>query len=144
MQADLEDMTDLIEMREEMSNLVIGAMKEAEEYQDSFERYAYLWTDDPQEFMKNFLIYGRAVTPEDLDTQAEETLSKMPPSLTQFQQQVCARGLTPAIPAPSPGGSAAHWACIKPWVKGFYFFKTYFKDVIYLFERGREGGEERA
>ncbi|XP_006734337.1 dynein heavy chain 17, axonemal [Leptonychotes weddellii] len=86
--ADLEDMTDLIEMREEMSNLVISAMKEAEEYQDSFERYSYLWMDDPQEFMKNFLIYGRAVTPEDLDTRAEETLSKTPPSLTQFQQQI--------------------------------------------------------
>ncbi|XP_025715360.1 dynein axonemal heavy chain 17 isoform X2 [Callorhinus ursinus] len=86
--ADLEDMTDLIEMREEMSNLVISAMKEAEEYQDSFERYSYLWMDDPQEFMKNFLIYGHTVTPEDLDTRAEETLSKTPPSLTQFQQQI--------------------------------------------------------
>ncbi|XP_027968229.1 dynein heavy chain 17, axonemal [Eumetopias jubatus] len=86
--ADLEDMTDLIEMREEMSNLVISAMKEAEEYQDSFERYSYLWMDDPQEFMKNFLIYGHTVTPEDLDTRAEETLSKAPPSLTQFQQQI--------------------------------------------------------
>lgn len=31
------------------------AMKEAEEYQDSFERHSYLWTTHPQEFMKNFL-----------------------------------------------------------------------------------------
>ncbi|XP_057571174.1 dynein axonemal heavy chain 17 [Hippopotamus amphibius kiboko] len=85
---DLEDMTDLIEMREEISSLVVSAMKEAEEYQDSFERYSYLWMDDPQEFMKNFLIYGRAVSPEDLDTRAEETLPKTPPTLTQFQQQI--------------------------------------------------------
>ncbi|KAB1266021.1 Dynein heavy chain 17; axonemal [Camelus dromedarius] len=85
---DLEDTTDLIEMREEISSLVITAMKEAEEYQDSFERYSYLWVDDPQEFMKNFLTYGRAISPEDLDARAEETLPKTPPTLTQFQQQM--------------------------------------------------------
>ena len=87
-QADLEDMSDLIETREELSNLVLSAMKEAEEYQDSFERYSYLWMDDPQEFMKNFLIYGRAATLDDLDTRAEEALPKTPPTLAQFQQQV--------------------------------------------------------
>ena len=81
-------MTDLTELREEMSNLVLGAVKEAEEYQDSFERYSYLWADDPQEVMKNFLTFGRAVSPEDLDTRAEETLPKRPPTLAQFQQQV--------------------------------------------------------
>lgn len=90
-QADLEDMTDLIEMREEMSNLVISAMKEAEEYQDSFERYSYLWTDDPQEFMKHFLVYGRAVAPEDLDHRAQEAVPKTLPNLAQFQQQVRVR-----------------------------------------------------
>lgn len=104
-------MTDLIEMREEMSNLVISAMKEAEEYQDSFERYSYLWMDDPQEFMKNFLIYGRAVTPEDLDTRAEETLSKTPPSLTQFQQQVRVPASSSLQFLPPPqGAGAAHMA----------------------------------
>uniref|UniRef100_A0A673VKH9 Dynein axonemal heavy chain 17 n=1 Tax=Suricata suricatta TaxID=37032 RepID=A0A673VKH9_SURSU len=86
--ADLEDMTDLIEMREELSNLVISTMKAAQEYQDSFERYAYLWVDDPQEFMKNFLIYGCVVTPDDMDIRPEEALPKSPPSLAQFQEQI--------------------------------------------------------
>ncbi|ELW68256.1 Dynein heavy chain 17, axonemal [Tupaia chinensis] len=85
---DLEDMTDLIEMREEVSSLVINAMKEAEEYQDSFERYSYLWLDDLREFMKNFLIFGRAATQEDLDTRTDETMPKTPPTLAQFQQQI--------------------------------------------------------
>ncbi|XP_008590720.1 PREDICTED: dynein heavy chain 17, axonemal-like [Galeopterus variegatus] len=85
---DLEDITDLIEMREEVSNLVINAMKEAEEYQDSFERYSYLWMDDLQEFMRNFLIFGHAVTPEELDAQIDETAPKTPPTLAQFQQQI--------------------------------------------------------
>uniref|UniRef100_A0A2K5MWZ2 Dynein axonemal heavy chain 17 n=1 Tax=Cercocebus atys TaxID=9531 RepID=A0A2K5MWZ2_CERAT len=85
---DLEDNTELIEMREEVSSLVINAMKEAEEYQDSFERYSYLWTDDLQEFMNNFLIYGCAVTAEDLETQTDDTIPKTPPTLAQFQQQI--------------------------------------------------------
>lgn len=82
-------MTDLIEMREEVSSLVIGALKVAEEYQDSFERYSYLWVDDLQEFMKNFLIFGHAPTPEELDTKMDDTIPKTPPTLAQFQQQVC-------------------------------------------------------
>ncbi|GAB1297122.1 Dynein axonemal heavy chain 17 [Apodemus speciosus] len=85
---DLEDITDLIEMREEVSSLVIGALKVAEEYQDSFERYSYLWVDDLQEFMKNFLIFGHAPTPEELDTKTDDTIPKTPPSLAQFQQQI--------------------------------------------------------
>uniref|UniRef100_A0A096NT81 Dynein axonemal heavy chain 17 n=2 Tax=Papio anubis TaxID=9555 RepID=A0A096NT81_PAPAN len=85
---DLEDNTELIEMREEVSSLVINAMKEAEEYQDSFERYSYLWTDDLQEFMNNFLIYGCAVTAEDLETRTDDTIPKTPPTLAQFQQQI--------------------------------------------------------
>ncbi|XP_066093696.1 dynein axonemal heavy chain 17 isoform X2 [Saccopteryx bilineata] len=86
--SDLEDMADLNEMREEMSNTVLSALKEAEEYQDSFERYSYLWLDNLQESMKNFLTYGCAFTPEDLDFRAEELVPKTPPSLTQFQQQI--------------------------------------------------------
>lgn len=88
LQVDLEDMADLLEMREEVSNLVIGAMKEAEEYQDSLERYSYLWAESLQESMRNFLLYGRAVTSDDLDVRAEEPLPKAPPTLAQFQQQV--------------------------------------------------------
>nr|XP_020013652.1 dynein heavy chain 17, axonemal [Castor canadensis] len=85
---DLEDMTDLMEMKEEVSSLVVNAMKEAEEHQDSFERYSYLWMDDLQEFMKNFLIFGHAPTVEELDTRTDETIPKTPPTLNQFQQQI--------------------------------------------------------
>lgn len=109
LQTDLEDTTDLIEMREEVSSLVIGAMKVAEEYQDSFERYSYLWVDDLQEFMKNFLIFGHAPTLEELDTRMDDTIPKTPPTLAQFQLQVCV--LEPCVfvcsPPPPPPSSPA-------------------------------------
>ncbi|XP_004592923.2 dynein axonemal heavy chain 17 [Ochotona princeps] len=85
---DLEDITDLIEMREELSTLVINAMKEAEEYQESIERFSYLWTDDPQEFMRNFLIFGHVPTQEELDTRTDDMVPKAQPTLAQFQQQI--------------------------------------------------------
>ncbi|XP_010617035.1 dynein heavy chain 17, axonemal [Fukomys damarensis] len=85
---DLEDTTDLIEMREELCTLVINAMKEAEEYQDTLEKYSYLWMDDLQEFMKNFLIFGHTPTPEELDTLTQDAVPKSPPGLAQFQQQI--------------------------------------------------------
>ncbi|XP_006886407.1 PREDICTED: dynein heavy chain 17, axonemal [Elephantulus edwardii] len=85
---DLEDMADLIDMREEVSNLVVSAIKEAEEYQDSFERYSYLWMGDLQESMKHFLAFGRTLMPEESDVHIDENLPKTPPTLEQFQQQI--------------------------------------------------------
>lgn len=75
-------------MREEVANLVVGAMKQGEEYEDSFEKYSYLWMDDPHEFMQRFLTFGRALTTEELESHAEEYLPHVAPTLEQFQLQV--------------------------------------------------------
>lgn len=82
-------------MREELSTQVLSAMKEAEEYQDSMEKYSYLWTDDLQEFMHNFLVFGHVPTAEELDTRTDAPVPKTPPALTQFQEQV-----SPGLPRP--------------------------------------------
>ncbi|NXE57526.1 DYH17 protein, partial [Casuarius casuarius] len=85
---DLEDMADLSEMREEVVLLVVSVMKQASEYEASFETYSHLWLDDPQEFLQQFLTFGRALTPEELELHAEESLPHVPPTLGQFQQQI--------------------------------------------------------
>lgn len=85
-------MGELIEMREEVSNIVVNAMKQGEEYQDSFEKYSYLWMDDPQEFMQRFLTFGHALTQEELESHAEEYLPHVAPTLEQFQLQVRREG----------------------------------------------------
>lgn len=112
MQTDLEDITDLIEMREELSTLVINAMKEAEEYQESIERFSYLWTDDPQEFMRNFLFFGHVPTQEELDTRTDDMVPKAQPTLAQFQQQV-----RPAL-RPSGQSPSARCCCYSSPVDG--------------------------
>ncbi|XP_019398323.1 PREDICTED: dynein heavy chain 17, axonemal [Crocodylus porosus] len=84
----LEDMSDLLEMREEVVSLAISAMKQGEEYEDSFEKYSYLWMDNPREFMQQFLTFGRGLTLEELESHAEEYLPHTPPPLQQFQLQI--------------------------------------------------------
>ncbi|KAJ7315905.1 hypothetical protein JRQ81_002067 [Phrynocephalus forsythii] len=86
--SDLEDTGELLEMREEVANLVVSAMKQGEEYEDSFEKYSYLWMDDPHEFMQRFLTFGRALTTEELESHAEEYLPHVAPTLEQFQLQI--------------------------------------------------------
>uniref|UniRef100_A0A670I3P5 Dynein axonemal heavy chain 17 n=1 Tax=Podarcis muralis TaxID=64176 RepID=A0A670I3P5_PODMU len=85
---DLEDMGELMEIREEIGNIVVNAMKQGEEYEDSFEKYSYLWMDDPHEFMQRFLTFGHALTTEELESHAEEYLPHVAPTLDQFQLQI--------------------------------------------------------
>uniref|UniRef100_A0A670I2K3 Dynein axonemal heavy chain 17 n=1 Tax=Podarcis muralis TaxID=64176 RepID=A0A670I2K3_PODMU len=55
---------------------------------NSFEKYSYLWMDDPHEFMQRFLTFGHALTTEELESHAEEYLPHVAPTLDQFQLQI--------------------------------------------------------
>ena len=37
------------------------------EYRDSYNSYAYLWVDDRQEFLQQFLLYGHMLTQEEIE-----------------------------------------------------------------------------
>ena len=58
------------------------------EYRNSFENYAYLWVDDRQEFLRQFLLYGHVLTPEEIEAAGEEGVAETPPSLVQYKEQV--------------------------------------------------------
>ncbi|XP_078257485.1 dynein axonemal heavy chain 17-like [Rhinoraja longicauda] len=87
-QIDLEEMADLSEMREEVMSQVINVMKQAEEYEDSFDDYSYLWVDDRNEFLEEFLIYGRVLTQEEIESYGEGGVPPTPPTLQQFKDQI--------------------------------------------------------
>ena len=61
---------------------------QALEYQNSYEGYAYLWVGDRQEFLRQFLLYGHVLTPEEIEVAGEEGVAESPPSLGQFKEQV--------------------------------------------------------
>ena len=46
---------------------VSAAIVEVCEYRDSYNSYAYLWVDDRQEFLQQFLLYGHMLTQEEIE-----------------------------------------------------------------------------
>lgn len=57
-------------------------------HRNSFDNYSYLWVDDRQEFMRQFLLYNHVLTTEEIEAHAEEGVPECPPTLDQFKEQV--------------------------------------------------------
>src|ERR1700733_13607845 len=63
----LDHMQDLADLRTEFVHNVIA---KANEYRALFNKYAYLWVDDRQEFMRQFLLYGHVLKQEEIEANA--------------------------------------------------------------------------
>jgi len=87
-QPDLEDMQELSDMRSDLMDRVTAVMNRAAEYKASFDPFSYLWTDDRNEFMRQFLVYNHQITIEEIEAHAEDGLPETPPSLKQFRETV--------------------------------------------------------
>ncbi|GCC26775.1 hypothetical protein chiPu_0005195 [Chiloscyllium punctatum] len=87
-QADMEDMADLVDMRQNLMDSIQQVMAKCCNYQNSFEQYAYLWVDDRKEFMRQFLLYGHVLTAEEIEAHAEDGVPESPPTLEQYKEQV--------------------------------------------------------
>lgn len=65
---------------------------QANEFSHSFETYSYLWLDDRECYMQQFLTYGRQLTADELELVAldDGTAPKPnPPNMELFREQVC-------------------------------------------------------
>jgi dynein heavy chain len=87
-QADMEDQDELSEMRSELMERVQNIMNKANEYRSSFDNYSYLWVDDRNEFMRQFLLYNHVLTQEEIEAHAEDGVPESPPTLVQFKEQI--------------------------------------------------------
>lgn len=87
-QHDLEQKTDLSDAKQDLMERVHSILTKANEYKDSFNKYAYLWVDDRKEFMRQFLLYNHVLTPEEIEAHAETGVPESPPTLEQFKEQV--------------------------------------------------------
>ena len=79
---------ELSDIREEILSRVSSAVAQAIKYRDSYNTYAYLWVDDRQVFLEQFLLYGHVLTQEEIEQAGEEGVPEEPPTLTQFKSQV--------------------------------------------------------
>ncbi|KAM9308794.1 LOW QUALITY PROTEIN: dynein axonemal heavy chain 11 [Gastrophryne carolinensis] len=87
-QNDLDEMTDLSEMRQEIMNRVTIVISKVLDYRHTFDSYSYLWTDDRSEFMKQFLLYGHVLTTEEIEAHADHGVPESPPTIEQFKGQI--------------------------------------------------------
>ena len=81
-------MEELSAMRNELMERVQTVMNKGLDYRNSFDNYAYLWVDDRNEFMRQFLLYNHVLTTEEIEAHAEEGVPENPPTLDQFKGQV--------------------------------------------------------
>ncbi|TGZ69565.1 hypothetical protein CRM22_003672 [Opisthorchis felineus] len=94
----------LLQMKQTILTRVHDATQKALAYQSGFDRYSYLWIDDRNECMQQFLTYGRILTLDELDAleaiRSTTTISTeegqptphgivpKPPTLEQFKEQI--------------------------------------------------------
>ena len=81
-------MSDLADKRTELMNRVTSVLHKAADFRNTYDSYAYLWVDDRNEFMRQFLLYNHVLTTEEIEAHAEEGVPECPPTLEQFKGQV--------------------------------------------------------
>ncbi len=75
-------------MREEIITRVSSVVTQAAKYRDSYSTYSYLWVDDRQVFLGQFLLYSHVLTQEEIEQAGDEGVPEDPPTLSKFKSQV--------------------------------------------------------
>lgn len=71
---------------------IFFVFQQANEYCLGFESYSYLWLDDRQMYMDQFITYARQLTMEEMDlVNLGDSLAPKPvaPTMAQYKEQVC-------------------------------------------------------
>ncbi|KAM7383622.1 hypothetical protein PAMP_003257 [Pampus punctatissimus] len=87
-QSVMDDMLDLLDLRQEIMERVENVLKTAINYQRKFDCYAHLWQDDRVEFLSQFLMYGHALTIEEIGACRADLLPESPPTVDNFKEQI--------------------------------------------------------
>ena len=64
---DVDEIAELSDIRDEILSRVQKGINAALQYKDTFNSYSYLWVDDKQEFMRQFLLYGHMLTSDEIE-----------------------------------------------------------------------------
>ncbi|KAM6995333.1 dynein axonemal heavy chain 11 [Tautogolabrus adspersus] len=84
----MDDMLDLLELRQEIMEQVEKVLKKAINYQRKFDCYTHLWQDDRAEFLSQFLLFGRLLTAEEMEAYEADALPESPPTINNFKEQI--------------------------------------------------------
>ncbi|CAH1128373.1 unnamed protein product [Ceutorhynchus assimilis] len=77
--------------KNDICSKVMEGVDAAHTYQKEFDEYYTLWDEDRQEVLRQFLLYGRTLTPDEMDRVHEEgsdAIKISPPTIAQFKEQI--------------------------------------------------------
>ncbi|KAK4884537.1 hypothetical protein RN001_000808 [Aquatica leii] len=77
--------------KQNLTTRVVAALYQAQEYINNFDEYTYLWIDNRQECLRQFLLYGRMLSVQELEEESDENgpgLKQTPPTIVQFRSQI--------------------------------------------------------
>lgn len=84
----MEGMAHLVRMRSALLDRVQSVLALCCNYRNAFSQYSYLYVEDRGETLSQFLLYGRVLTPEEMEAHAEDGIPENPPLLHQFKAQI--------------------------------------------------------
>ncbi|XP_058455827.1 dynein beta chain, ciliary-like isoform X2 [Malaya genurostris] len=86
----LDNDLEIERMKDSIINRLIQTVREADEYIQRFDDYNYLWLDDKQSVLEQFLKYGRPLTADEMEMllSADTPLREVAPTLEQFKLQI--------------------------------------------------------
>ncbi|XP_014471080.1 PREDICTED: dynein beta chain, ciliary-like [Dinoponera quadriceps] len=87
---DLAEEEGIVFMLEETCNRIKLGLVQAQEYIITFDKFAWLWLDDKQEYLNLFLRFGRALTDKEKAMVAEDSehLRERKPQLCDFKREI--------------------------------------------------------
>ena len=88
LQADMEDIADLADMRQVLMERVQGVMVTCCEYRSSLHHYSFLYVDDRKKLMRQFLQYGHFLTSDEMEVNADDEVPANPPNLGDFKEEI--------------------------------------------------------
>ncbi|XP_076257481.1 dynein beta chain, ciliary-like [Rhynchophorus ferrugineus] len=81
----------LVQQKKDILAKVVAGMEAARAFRKEFDDYYILWEEDRQEFLRQFLLYGRLLTLDELDLireSGEGAVKETPPTIKQFKEQI--------------------------------------------------------
>jgi dynein heavy chain len=91
--ADLEATPELVDLKDELEYKVQSVSNGiVKNYEEGPGKYAHMWTDDRDDFLRQFLLYNHVLTPEEIETWKEDNpdlpFPETPPTLEQYKDNI--------------------------------------------------------
>lgn len=88
---EIEENVDIEEMKSDILQHVEKVVHDAYQFCDGFQNYSYLWLDDKDEYLNQFLTYSRQLTSEELELvqlKDPDAPKPSPPRMEAFREQI--------------------------------------------------------